>query len=395
MPEAVSSSAGRPDPKRRGHSDHGRDDHGHDDYGHDDHGRDDHGHDDHGHDDHDDDGHDRGHDDHGHDDHDDDGHDRGHDDHGHDGHDHDDHGLRSASRRSLIVVLTLVAGYTFVELIGGLASGSLALVSDSAHMFTDAAAIVLALFSMWIAEREASAERTFGYYRAEVLAALVNAISLWLIVGWISLEAYNRFTEGTEVNGAGALVIGAGGLVVNIVSALILHRSARHSLNVEGAFQHVMADLLGSVGVVVSSILIIVFDWMLADLIVSVFIGLLILVSSFRLISRVVHVLLEGTPKHIDAYKLCSEIEDLDGVTLIHDVHVWTITSGNEAFTAHVLVDPSYEGDMDLLLTRVQDIVHRNFGIGHATIQVEQSLKGCAEDHHVGHLLAASASDAS
>ncbi len=391
----MSSSDERPEPKRpsppQGHADeHDHDEHDHS--GHD-HGEHDHG--GHGHDEHDHSGHDHGEHDHGghdHDEHDHGGHD--HDEHDHGGHDHA-HDLRGVSRRNLIIVLTLVAGYTLVELIGGLASGSLALVSDSAHMFTDAGAIVLALFSMWIAEREASAERTFGFYRTEVLAALVNALSLWLIVGWISFEAYHRFTDGAEVNGVGALVIGAGGLVVNMVSAWILHRSAQHSLNVEGAFQHVMADLLGSVGVVVSSILIIAFGWMIADIVVSVFIGLLILVSSFRLMTRVFHVLLEGTPKHIDVYKLCSNIEDLEGVTLIHDVHIWTITSGKEAFTAHVLVDPRHKGDIGLLLNRVQDIVHRDFGIGHATIQLEQSASGCPEGHHVGHLLATSASDAS
>ena len=159
-------------------------------------------------------------------------------------------------------------------------------------------------------------------------------------------------------------------------------------MNVEGAFQHVMADMLGSLGVVISAILILVFGWYLADPIISVVIALLIMWGTRRLIVRVLNVLLEGVPENVDVYKLCSDIEDMEGVTLIHDVHVWTITTGNDAFTAHVLIDPSYQGDMTELLNRIQDLVHRNFGIGHATIQLETSVGACTEDHHFGHLLA-------
>ncbi len=360
-------------------------------------GRDAHDHDEHDRHDH------EAHAEHDHDahDHDDDGHDDdGHDEHGHEGHDHHDHedhhghahdhshDLRGLSRRSLTFALVLIAGYMVAEIVGGILSGSLALLADAGHMATDAAAIGLALLAMWIAERAASAERTFGFYRTEILAALLNAVALWLIVAWICFEAYHRFLqEGSHVDGWPVLYVGLGGLAVNIAAAFILHRSSEHSLNAEGAFQHVLADLLGSVGVVVSSILIITLGWHVADPIISIVIGLLILVSSWGLMTSVLHVLLEGTPEHIDVYKLCSDLEDLDGVTIVHDVHVWTITSQSDAFTAHVLIDPDFDGDKDSLLTSMKNIAHEEFGISHVTIQMEESVRGCDENHHVDHLV--------
>ena len=239
-----------------------------------------------------------------------------------------------------------------------------------------------------VAERAASAERTFGFYRTEVLAALLNAVALWIIVAWICFEAYHRFgSEGAHVDGWPVLWVGLGGLAVNIAAAFILHRSSEHSLNAEGAFQHVMADLLGSVGVVVSSILIISLGWHIADPIISIVIGLLILVSSWGLMTSVVHVLLEGTPEHVDVYKLCNDLEEIEGVTIVHDVHVWTITSQSEAFTAHVLIDPSFGGDRDALLTAMKELVHHDYNITHVTIQMEESVTDCHEDHHVDHLL--------
>ena len=277
------------------------------------------------------------------------------------------------------------------ELIGGIMSGSLALLADAGHMLTDGAAIVMALVAMTMAQKEASVERTFGYHRTEILAALANTFALWAIAGWIVIEAYHRvFREDVDVVGLPVLIVGIGGFLVNLAAAWVLHRSSGESLNVEGAFQHVLADLLGSVGVIISAILIMVFGWHIADPILSVVIAGLIVFNTRKLIVSVLNVLLEGTPERIDVYKLCSELEDMDGVTLIHDVHVWTITSGNEAFTAHVLMDPSYEGDLDRLTTRMQDLLHDSYGIGHVTLQLERTLEGCIEDHHVGHLLARS-----
>ena len=276
------------------------------------------------------------------------------------------------------------------EVVGGLASGSLALLADAGHMLTDAAAIVMALVAMWMAGREASVERTFGYHRTEILAALINTFALWLIAAWILFEAYHRaFVEEPQtIEGLTVLLIGIGGFMVNLAAAWILHRSSGESLNVEGAFQHVLADLLGSVGVIVAAVLIMMFEWYVADPILSVVIAMLIVYNTRKLIGRIVNVLLEGSPERIDVYKLCSDIEDMEGVTIIHDVHVWTITSGNEAFTAHVLLDPAYTGNLDALKKRMQNLVHGTYGIGHVTLQLEQSVDGCKEDHHVGHLMA-------
>ena len=363
-----------------GHDHESHASHDHDEHDHDSHAG--HDHDDHGHDDHDD----QGHDDHGHDNH------SGHDHHGHDhsGHDHAAE-LRGASKRSLAFSLTLISSYMVAEIVGGILSGSLALLADAGHMATDALAIVMALTAMWLGERAASATRTFGYYRTEILAALANVVGLWLIAAWICLEAYHRFHElnagHLEIEGPLVLYVGFGGLAVNIVAAFLLHRASGHSLNVEGAFQHVLADLLGSVGVVISAALIMAFDWTIADPIISLVIVALILNGTRGLVSRIVNVLLEGAPENLDVYKLCSDIEEVEGVTLIHDVHVWTITSGMVAFTAHVLIDPSFPGDRDALLREIKDLAHENFGITHATVQLEESVIGCKEDHHVDHLV--------
>ena len=312
----------------------------------------------------------------------------GHDHHGHGHHDHA-HDFRSASKKSLWLALVLISTYMIAEVIGGLISGSLALLADAGHMLTDAAAIVMALVAIWIGQREASVERTFGYHRTEILAALANTFALWLIAGWILFEAYHRirFPE-SEVVGLPVLLVGIGGFIVNVAAAWILHRSSGESMNVEGAFQHVLADLLGSVGVIASAILIMAFNWQIADPILSVIIALLIVYNTRRLILRIMNVLLEGSPEHIDVYALCHDLEEFEGVTLIHDVHVWTITQGNEAFTAHILMDRNYEGDWDDIVTRMKDLLHNSYGIGHVTIQLENTTEGCTEDHHVGHLFA-------
>ena len=283
--------------------------------------------------------------------------------------------------------MALITGYMFAEVIGGFLSGSLALIADAGHMLTDAASIGLALFALHFANRPASAERTFGFHRLEILAALLNALTLWLIAAWVVIEAIDRFREVPEVEGVLMLSVGTVGLVVNVLAAWILHRSAGHSLNVEGAFQHVIADLLGSVGVVISGSLVWAFGWTLADPIVSVIIAVLILLSTWRLLSKVVHVLLEGVPEHIDLYRLCSTMEDVDGVVLIHDIHVWTIAQGYDALAAHVLVDPAYPAaDLEPVLRKLRKIASEDFGIQHITIQVEQSVDGCTEHHHVDHL---------
>ncbi|RUA02702.1 MAG: cation transporter [Candidatus Poseidoniales archaeon] len=298
------------------------------------------------------------------------------------GHAHDH---RSGSRRSLSIALALIMVYMVVEVVGGLISGSLALLADAGHMLTDGAAIGLALLAIWVSGRPASIEQTFGFHRTEILAAMLNALSLWLISALIFFEASRRFNDDLQVDGGLMLGVGAVGLLVNLAAAWVLHRSSGESLNVEGAFLHVVADLLGSVAVVAGGILVLAFEWNIADPIFGIVIGVLILASSLRLLWKVVHVLMEGTPSHLDLHHLCQRLEELEGVTGVHDIHAWTITTGYDALSAHVTADPTVMQDPNPVLQALRDIASSEFGIGHVTIQLEDSKDGCVEDHHIEH----------
>ena len=295
-----------------------------------------------------------------------------------------------ANHRQLGIALALILVYMLILVVGGVLAGSIALIANAGHMLADAAALALALFAVRFANRPASVNRTFGYRRVEVLAAMLNALVLWLIAAGVAYEAYERFLgdDHQHVEGELMLVVGGAGFVINMVAIFMLRSSAKHSLNVEAAFRHIVADQLGTLGVVVSSLLILAFDWTIADPIMGVLIGLLILASTWRLLAKVVRVLLEAVPEHIDVYQLCSTMEEEAGVTVIHDIHVWSIAPGYDALTAHVLIDPEYEGDPDALLYRLRHIVRDDFGIEHITIQLERSTQDCMEDHHVNHLLA-------
>ena len=292
---------------------------------------------------------------------------------------------RSASRRSLSFALALIMVYMVVEVVGGLISGSLALLADAGHMLTDGAAIGLALLAIWVSGRPASIEQTFGFHRTEILAAMLNALSLWLISALIFFEASRRLNDDLQVDGGLMLGVGAVGLLVNLAAAWALHRSSGESLNVEGAFLHVVADLLGSVAVVAGGILVLAFEWNIADPIFGIVIGVLILASSLRLLWKVVHVLMEGTPSHLDLHHLCQRLEELEGVTGVHDIHAWTITTGYDALSAHVTADPTVMQDPNPVLQALRDIASSEFGIGHVTIQLEDSKDGCVEDHHIEH----------
>ena len=289
---------------------------------------------------------------------------------------------RRASQRSLFLALWLIGGYAVVEVVGGLLSGSLALLADAAHETLDAISIALALVAMRLGERAATARFTYGYRRLEILAALVNALTLWLIVGWILHEAWQRLHAVPEVQGLAVLAVGAVGLLINVAVAWTLPREAAHSVNVDGAFQHVLADLLGSIGVLVSGGLILAFGWMLADPLVTVFISILILRSAWHLLAKVVHVLLEGTPAHIDVQQLCAQLEAMTGVAQVHDLHVWTISPGSEALTAHVVM-ASGEASPDALLAAIRARIQSDYGIDHLTIQLERSDGNCPERHDV------------
>lgn len=323
-----------------------------------------------------------------------------HQDHAdHAGHSHDHH--RGASKRALAIVLGLLATHMVVEIIGSIISGSLGLLAHATHMLTDVVAICLAIFAMWIAERPATITRTFGFQRIEVLVVMLNALALWVLASWIVYEAYLRFNDHIhghhhEVEGGIMAAVAGIGLGIHVIAALVLHRSSRHSINVEGIFWHIMADMMGVVGLLISGLIALFFHWHLADPIVSMVIAALILVSSVKLAVRVFRVLLESAPPHLDMYELCHALEEVEGVTLVHDVHAWTITSGYEAFTAHVLVDAAYPPEgIDALTRRLRDIIRHDFGIRHITLQVEQTAEGCTEEnHHVDHLAARSFAEA-
>ena len=312
--------------------------------------------------------------------------------HDHQAHEHDHaHDLRKTGKRTLVAVLVMLSVQLTIEIIGGIMSGSLGLLAHATHMITDAVAVALALFAMWIAERPATISRTFGFHRTEVLVVLFNALALWVLASWILYEAYGRFTDhtaghGHEVEGSIMLIVAIGGLAINSASAWILYRSSSNSINVEGVFWHIMADLMGSIAVVISAVITLLYDWDIVDPILSVVIAALILVTSVRLAIKVFNVLLQSTPRGLDMYRLCNALEDVDGVTLIHDVHAWTLTPGYEFFSAHILIDPGYSGDREVLLRRLKHIARKEFGIRHITIQVEQSVADCTEDHHVDHL---------
>ncbi len=255
------------------------------------------------------------------------------------------------------------------EAIGGWITNSLALIADAGHMLTDVAAMALTLGSFWFASRPATAKKTFGYYRLEILAAFLNGVALVLISIWVIYEAYTRWASPQPVQGFELTLIAGGGLVINIISAYLLHADHKHDLNMRGAFLHVVGDLLGSVAAIAAGALILTFGWIWADAACSIFISLIIIFGAWRLVSESVNVLLEGTPLHIDLAAVESTILRTAGVGGVHDLHVWTISSGIEALSAHISHDDSViHSD---LLAAVRDRLHNEFGIDHLTIQME------------------------
>jgi cobalt-zinc-cadmium efflux system protein len=284
-------------------------------------------------------------------------------------HEHPHERSRSKSRRALVVVLALTATFTVVEVIGGLLTGSLALLADAGHMLSDNLSLGLALFAAWLAGRPATPERTFGYQRAEILAALFNGVTLVAISIWIFIAAYSRLREPPEILGGWMLAVAALGLLVNIAGALVLSRSEGENLNVQGALRHVVADALGSVGAIVAALVIVLAGWRYADPLVSVAIGLLILASSWSLLRDSTNILLEATPRGIDAEEVGRRMAGAEGVVEVHDLHIWTITSGFLALSAHVLV--GQREDCHARRRDLEKLLAREYGISHTTLQVD------------------------
>ncbi len=257
----------------------------------------------------------------------------------------------------------------FAEAFGGWWTNSLALIADAGHMLTDVAALILTLTAIWFASRPATATKTFGYYRLEILAAFINGIILALISLWVIYEAYERFYAPPEINSFGLMGIAFGGLVINLIAAYLLHGDHESDLNMRGAWLHVMGDALGSVAAIIAGILIYAFGWIWADAATSVLISLIIVFGAWRLIRESVNVLLEGTPSHINLVAVEEEILETVGVEGVHDLHVWTISSGLEALSAHVRhAEEIKQGELlKILRTKLND----RFGINHLTIQME------------------------
>ena len=255
------------------------------------------------------------------------------------------------------------------EAVGGWLTNSLALIADAGHMLTDVAALTLTLFAIWFAARPATSKKTYGYYRLEILAAFVNGIALVLLSIWIIYEAIQRWQSPPEIAGTQLTLIATGGLVVNLIAAYLLHSDHKHDLNMRGAFLHVVGDLLGSVAAIVAGLLIAGFGWMWADALGSILISAIIILGAWRLILDSVNVLLEGTPRHINLGAVESTILETTGVGGVHDLHVWTISSGIDALSAHITHDDSVSHSE--LLAVVRRKLHDSFGIDHLTIQME------------------------
>jgi cobalt-zinc-cadmium efflux system protein len=268
-------------------------------------------------------------------------------------------------------VLSLTLVYMIAEAIGAWWTGSLALLADAGHMFTDVAALALALTAVWFGSRPATSKKTFGYYRLEIIAALVNGVALVVISLFIFYGAYERWLEPPIVKTGPMIVVAAGGLAVNLICAWILHGRDEIDLNIRGAWMHVMGDALGSVAAILAGVCMALFGWYAADAVFSVVISVLIIWGSVRLIRESTNVLLEGTPAHINLAAVEDEILATTGVSDVHDLHVWTITSGREALSAHVIHSETIS--QTALLRELRTKLYDRFGVDHLTIQMETS----------------------
>jgi cobalt-zinc-cadmium efflux system protein len=283
-----------------------------------------------------------------------------------------------ASRRRLALVLGLSSAYLAVEVVAGFLTGSLALLADAGHMLTDVAGLVLALAAMKLAERRPSPRRTYGYHRVEILAALSNGFVLLVVAGYILGEAWARLKSPHPVASVEVLVVAFVGLLVNVAGALLLRHGSRASLNVRGAYNEVLADALSSVGVIIGAAVITATGWYWVDPFVAVVIALFVLPRTYALLREAVQVLLEGTPREVDITALRAAMEEVPGVKAVHDLHVWTLTSGVHALSAHAILQEGAAHGPVLVALRMR--VTGGFPISHVTVQLEERC--CGEHAH-------------
>jgi cobalt-zinc-cadmium efflux system protein len=295
-------------------------------------------------------------------------------------HDHAHEHRLEGDRRALAGALAIIGAFTVVEVVVGYLADSLALLADAGHMLGDVGSLALALFAAWLGARPATPERSFGYRRAEILAALANGVALVLISIWIVVEAVGRLRNPVEPLGGWVLAVGVVGLALNLGAASVLHRRGSESLNVQGALRHVLADALGSVGVIVSGAIVLLTGWSYADPLVALGIAGLVLASSWTILRDSVGILLESTPRGLDAEEIGRAMVEVDGVREVHDLHVWTITSGFASLSAHVLVSP--DADCHAKRRELERVLDERFDLTHTTLQVDHAGNG--EAIHLG-----------
>jgi len=301
-------------------------------------------------------------------------HDHGHHHHGHShSHNHFEE-TREGNKKGLILALLITTGIMFLEFFGGLLTNSLALLSDSGHMLSDASSLFLSLIAIWFAARPPSPNKSYGYYRFEILAALFNGVTLFVIAGFIIWEAYGRFFEPPTIESGTMMLIASIGLLANLISAWSLMRKGdvKNNVNLRSAYLHVLGDALGSVGAIAAGILMLLFDWYIADPIISVLVALLILKSAWGVIKHSVHILMEGTPLAINQEEVKAALKEIDGVIDVHDLHIWTITSGLDSLSCHILIE-DHKNSQEILQEAINKIKD-TFKIEHTTIQIETSL---------------------
>lgn len=297
--------------------------------------------------------------------------------HHHHGHHHHDHHLfeetRDGNRKGLLIALLITIGIMLLEFFGGLITNSLALLSDSGHMLSDASSLLLSLIAIWFAARPASPKKTYGFYRFEILAALFNGVTLFIIAGLIVWEAYERFFVPPTVASGTMMLIASIGLLANLLSAWVLMRKGdvKNNVNLRSAYIHVLGDALGSVGAIIAGVIMLLFNWYAADPIISVLVALLILKSAWGVIKHSIHILMEGTPQSINIEDVKQTLLQIDGIMDVHDLHIWSITAGLDTLTCHVLIDDKHDGQkiLQLAIDRIRESYH----IEHSTIQIETS----------------------
>ncbi|WP_339198878.1 cation diffusion facilitator family transporter [Aeribacillus sp. FSL k6-2211] len=289
-------------------------------------------------------------------------------------HSHDHHDFnRENNKKGLIIALLITVGILLLEFFGGLMTNSLALLSDSGHMLSDASSLALSLIAIWFAAKPASPNKTYGFYRFEILAALFNGVTLFVIAGFIIWEAVQRFFNPPTVASGSMMLIASIGLFANLLSAWVLMRKGdvKHNVNVRSAYLHVIGDALGSVGAIAAGFIMWLFGWYIADPIISILVALLILKGAWGVLKHSIHILMEGTPVTIDQNEVKKALKSIEGVKDVHDLHIWTITSGLDSLSCHILIEDHH--DSQKVLQAAIHMIEEKFKILHTTIQIETS----------------------